>query len=152
MSGSGVELTRVLRNLQVTAVRHTPEDGRVTLVGPVDGPGPGSRSRTAVAGSWAMTFREFWRLRSGVPRLGHRCRMRRAPASVWPSPGGWWKRAAAASRWKIMGLGAASRCSCLSLPESTESKHPGHLGPNLAFRLNMALRPVITTQPNVRDV
>jgi len=37
VSGSDAELTRVLRNLLVNAVRHTPADGRVTLVAGVDG-------------------------------------------------------------------------------------------------------------------
>ncbi|QNK79640.1 sensor histidine kinase KdpD [Nakamurella sp. PAMC28650] len=37
VSGSDAELTRVLRNLLVNAVRHTPEDGAVTLLAGVDG-------------------------------------------------------------------------------------------------------------------
>ncbi len=37
ITGSDAELTRVLRNLLVNAVRHTPEDGSVTLVAGVDG-------------------------------------------------------------------------------------------------------------------
>ena len=37
ISGSDAELTRVLRNLLVNAVRHTPEDGSVTVVAGVDG-------------------------------------------------------------------------------------------------------------------
>lgn len=37
VSGSDAELTRVLRNLLVNAVRHTPQDGSVTLLAGVDG-------------------------------------------------------------------------------------------------------------------
>lgn len=37
VNGSPAELTRVLRNLLVNAVRHTPEDGSVTVVAGVDG-------------------------------------------------------------------------------------------------------------------
>ncbi|MET3805019.1 signal transduction histidine kinase [Nakamurella sp. UYEF19] len=37
VSGSDPELTRVLRNLLVNAVRHTPEDGSVTVVAGTDG-------------------------------------------------------------------------------------------------------------------
>jgi signal transduction histidine kinase len=37
VSGSDAELTRVLRNLLVNAVRHSPEDGSVTLLAGVDG-------------------------------------------------------------------------------------------------------------------
>lgn len=37
VSGSDAELTRVLRNLLVNAVRHTPQDGSVTLLAGVEG-------------------------------------------------------------------------------------------------------------------
>lgn len=122
VSGSDAELTRVLRNLPGNAVRHPPEDGGVTLVPGVDG----AQAWLAVQDSCGGTPGD------DLPRvfeMAFRGAQARSPMPDAAGAGlalaiarGLVERHAAVA---VENHGAGCRFE-VRLPESTESKQPGH--------------------------
>lgn len=104
------ELSRVLTNLVMNAIRHTPSDGAVEVSGRVTGDGVeltvsdecgGFRRRTSAASS-------TWRGAEATPARPNRSARLRAPAWVWPSCVASSRRTGAASTCRTTRRDAAS--------------------------------------------
>ena len=147
MRGSDHELIRVLRNLLVNAIRHTPSDQTIEVVAGQTADyawlavqdGCGGIDPDDLPRVFDVAFRGA---AARSPQAGCRGGRRPAPGWGWPSPAGSCRRTAARSASATTVTAAGSRCGCRSRCSGRRLRSFGRVAPgrSLATQLATAAR------------